>query len=108
MASTRCYRAGALAGEGFSLDDVDMHLETGHAIVWIDLYAPGGDELHAVADELGLHSLAVEDAATGHQRPKFMHYDAHDYLTAYAVSLEVGTGELVTSEIAAFITPRPW
>jgi magnesium transporter len=58
-----------------------------------------------VADELGLHRLAVEDAAQGHQRPKLDRYDGHDFLSAYSVHLDVETGELHTDEIAAFITP---
>jgi magnesium transporter len=57
-----------------------------------------------VADELGLSALAVEDAASGHQRPKFNRYAGHDYLTAYAVHLDTRTGELVTGEISVFIT----
>lgn len=106
MALTRCYRCGAIVGQDFSLDDVDTHLSAEHAVVWVDLYAPTRDELQAVAEELGLHSLAVEDAVTGRQRPKFARYEAHDFLTAYAVRLDVDSGELVTAEIAAFITPN--
>ena len=74
-------------------------------MVWVDLCAPDRDELQLVADELGLHSLAVEDATSGRQRPKFDRYDGHDFLTAYAVRLDAGSGQLVTGEIAAFITP---
>lgn len=106
MALTRCYRSGALVDENFPLDDVDEHLASEHAVVWVDLCDPGLDELQVVADELGLHSLAVEDATTGRQRPKFDRYEGHDFLTAYAVRLDVESGELVTGEIAAFITPN--
>ncbi len=105
MARTRCYRQGVLTDEGFPLEDVSEHLEDGSALVWVDLCAPNREELQLVADELGLHTLAVEDAMSGRQRPKFTRYVGHDFLTAYAVHLDVGTGELVTGEIAAFITP---
>jgi magnesium transporter len=104
VALTRCYSSGALVGQDFSLDDVDVHLSAEHTVVWVDLFAPTLAELQVVADELGLHSLAVEDAATGRQRPKFARYEGHDFLTAYAVRLDVASGELVTAEIAAFIT----
>ena len=104
MAETRCYRAGVLTDQAFSLDHVDEHLAHEHAVVWVDLCRPTLDELQIVADELGLHSLAVEDATSGRQRPKFDRYAHHDFLTAYAVRLDVGSGELVTGEIAAFIT----
>ncbi len=104
MVQTRCYRNGVLDDEGFCLDTVSEHLGDECAVVWIDLFAPELIELQLVADELGLHTLAVEDATSGRQRPKFSRYNGHDFLTAYAVQLNVATGELVTGEIAAFIT----
>lgn len=105
MARTRCYRGGVLTDEGFSLNDVSEHLESKEAVVWIDLAASDLAELQLVADELGLDDLAVDDATSGRQRPKFDRYTGHDFLNVYAVHLDVGTGELATSEIAAFITP---
>jgi magnesium transporter len=104
MPHTRCYRQGALCAEDFPLEDVSEHLQDAAAVVWVDLPAPDLADLQLVADELGLHTLAVEDATTGRQRPKFNRYAGHDFLTAYAVHLDVRSGELVTGEIAAFIT----
>jgi magnesium transporter len=104
MARTRCYRMGVLTDEGFSLDDVSDHLQDESAVVWVDLRAPDLEDLQLVADELGLHSLAVEDATSGRQRPRFSRFAGHDFLTAYAVRLDVSSGELVTGEIAVFIT----
>lgn len=104
MALTRSYRQGVLTEEGFSLHDVSEHLADGPSVVWIDLCAPDPRELQLVADELGLHELAVEDATSDRQRPKFVRYAGHSFLTAYAVHLDVTSGELVTGEIAAFIT----
>ena len=105
MPRTRCYRNGVLTDEDFPLSDVSEHLNEGSAIVWVDLCAPDGTDLQIVADELGLHALAVEDATEGHQRPKLDRYAGHDFLTSYWVRLDVETGELRTAEIAAFITP---
>jgi magnesium transporter len=104
MTHSRCYRRGVLTDEGFSLGDVSEHLRDESAVIWVDLCAPDPGDLQLVADELGLHSLAVEDATTGRQRPKFNRYPGHDFLTAYSVHLNVTTGALVTGEIAAFIT----
>jgi len=106
MTTTRCYRNGVLFDEGFSLEQLGEHLSDDNAIVWVDLYSPSPDELQTVADELTLHSLALEGAATTQQRPKFNRYDNHDFLSAYAVQLDAATGELITAEIAAFITPK--
>ena len=105
MARTRYYREGVLTAEDFSLDDVSLHLEDASALVWVDLCSPDLQDLQLVADELGLHTLAIEDATSGRQRPKFNRYAGHDFLTLYAVRLEARTGELVTGEVAAFITP---
>ncbi|MDX6359601.1 MAG: magnesium transporter [Nocardioidaceae bacterium] len=101
---TRCYRDGRLTDEDFPLEHVSEHLAEPSSIVWIDLCAPDRKDLQLVADELGLHQLAVEDAAEGHQRPKLDRYSGHDFLTAYSVHLDVETGQLATDEIAAFIT----
>jgi magnesium transporter len=101
---TRCYLNGVLTDEDFALSDVSEHLEQDSAVVWIDLCAPQVADLQVVADELGLHALAVEDATEGHQRPKLDRYAGHDFLTAYSVRLDVETGQLHTAEIAAFIT----
>jgi magnesium transporter len=102
---TRCYRGGALTGEDFPIDEVSDHLKDPSAVVWVDLCAPALEELQLVADELGLHVLAVEDATQGRQRPKLDRYSGHDFLSAYSVRLDVDSGQLVTGEIHAFITP---
>jgi magnesium transporter len=51
----------------------------------------------------GTHPLAVEDALHHSQRPKLDRCPSHLFLTAYATRLDVGTGELTTSELAASI-----
>jgi len=43
-------------------------------MAWIGLYRPDEHELNELADEFGLHPLAVEDAVTAHQRPKLERY----------------------------------
>ncbi len=43
-------------------------------IAWIGLYKPTDGEFGRVAEEFGLHELAVEDAIRAHQRPKLERY----------------------------------
>lgn len=105
MPRTRCYRAGVLTDENFPLEQLAEHLTDKSAVVWVDLCATDLDELQQVATELGLHRLAVQDVAQGRQRPKFDRYDGHDFLSAYTVQLDVDSGQLVTAEIHAFVTP---
>jgi magnesium transporter len=44
------------------------------AMAWIGLLRPAEAQLLAVAEEFGLHELAVEDAIVAHQRPKLERY----------------------------------
>jgi magnesium transporter len=74
--------------------------------IWLDLRDPDRDDLAVLSEEFGLHPLAVEDAVQEHQRPKLDRYRTHLFLNAYGARLDVGTGELVTSELAAFVTKR--
>jgi magnesium transporter len=43
-------------------------------VAWIGLYRPTEEEFASVAEEFGLHELAVEDALEAHQRPKIERY----------------------------------
>lgn len=75
-------------------------------MVWMDLYDPDADDLAVISEEFGLHPLAVEDAVHERQRPKLDRYKTHLFVNAYDVRLDTETGELATSEVAAFVTPK--
>jgi len=104
MARTRLYRDGRLVLEGFPVADVSEHLSDG-GTVWVDLVHPERAELELVADELGLHGLAIEDATSARERPKLDRYPGHLFTTAYAVQLDTESGRLTLQGISAFITP---
>jgi magnesium transporter len=104
QARTRLYRDGRLALEGFPVADISDHLADQSVTVWLDLHGPDRDDLGVLSEEFGLHPLAVEDALHHSQRPKLDRYPSHLFLTAYATQLDAGTGDLMTSELAAFIT----
>ena len=57
-----------------SLDETFQLMRSRGGMGWIGLYRPTEPELQAVAQEFGLHELAVEDALAGHQRPKIERY----------------------------------
>jgi magnesium transporter len=106
MPRTRLYRNGVLESEGFPVAEISDHLEDHEVTVWFDLCRPTEAELDSISEELGLHDLAIEDALTERERPKLDRYDSHLFVTAYAVRLDADTGELNTSEVAAFVTER--
>ena len=91
LPSYRAATALAVAGEGF---------------VWIGLHEPSAEEFADIAEDFGLHPLAVEDTIKAYQRPKLEQYDSslfvvlktvayvdHDELTA--ISDIVTTGEVM-------------
>ena len=64
------------------------------------------DDLVVLQEEFGLHPVAVEDALVERERPKIDRYHTHLFLTAYSARLDTATGQLATSELAAFILPQ--
>ena len=103
---TRLYRGGHLDKQDFPVADLSDYLSEPDTVLWVDLCAPDRADLDVVAEELGLHALAVEDAVSPRQRPKLDRYDTHDFLSLYAVDLDNDTAALHLSELSAFVTPR--
>src|SRR4051794_7910562 len=104
MVSTRLYRQGKLEASDFPLEEVSEHLKHSDSVVWVGFRSPTEADLATVADELGLHALAVEDALTKHERPKFDQYDGQSFLIVKAA--EFDGDRLVPTEVSAFITER--
>jgi magnesium transporter len=65
---------GRLVAEPPSLRQTYEELRREHGVAWIGLYRPTEEEFASVAEEFGLHELAVEDAIQAHQRPKLERY----------------------------------
>lgn len=103
---TRLWRGGAIAAEDFALEDLDGYLAEDGALVWADLCAPDHERLCELAGELGLDQHAVEDAVSGHERPKASRYSTHLFMTMYAITHDPDSGELGTSRVSAFVMPR--
>ena len=106
QARTRLYRDGRLELEGFPVAEISDHLADEAVTIWLDLRGPDRGDLAVLSEEFGLHPLAVEDAVQEHQRPKLDRYRTHLFLNVYGARLNTGTGELATSELAAFVTAR--
>lgn len=103
---TRVYRNGVLEAEGFDPARVSDYLDEPDTVVWMDVCRPSPGDLAIVADELGLHPLAREDATGGAQRPKLEPYAGHQFLVTYAASYSEDSRELTTSEIDVFFDDR--
>ncbi|MEU5187689.1 magnesium and cobalt transport protein CorA [Streptomyces klenkii] len=69
------YRDGRRVATPDSLADTYRLLhEQPEGMAWIGLHRPSERELLSLAEEFGLHQLAVEDALEAHQRPKLERY----------------------------------
>jgi magnesium transporter len=106
QARTRLYRDGTLIAEGFPVEEISDHLADGAVTVWLDLRDPDPEDLEVLGEEFGLHPVAIEDAAHDWERPKLDRYHSHLFMTAYGARLNADTGELATSELAAFVLPQ--
>lgn len=69
------YVDGVRRAEPESLEQTFETLSGHGGMAWIGLYRPTAAEMAAVANEFGLHDLAVEDAISAHQRPKLERYE---------------------------------
>ena len=102
---TRAYLDGKIEAENFPLADVSDWSERPGVSVWLDMADPTPEELDHLGEELGLHSLAIEDAVQERQRPKLDRYSGHLLFNSYCVSSAEGSGVLEAHEVTAFITP---
>jgi magnesium transporter len=69
------YVDGRRVAEPSSLQETYEACREQRGLAWIGLYEPTEEEFSSVAQEFGLHLLAVEDAVEAHQRPKLERYD---------------------------------
>jgi magnesium transporter len=68
------YVDGRRTAEPNSLEETYAACREHRGTAWLGLYKPSQEEFSSVAEEFGLHELAVEDAVVAHQRPKLERY----------------------------------
>ena len=87
------------------IEDISEYVSRPDCFVWVALFEPDASELALMADEFGLHALAVEDALKGHQRPKLEEYG--DSLFAVVQTIdpdpEDPEGDFIVGEIGVFV-----
>ena len=76
------------------------------AMAWIGLYRPAEAQLLTVADEFGLHEVAVEDAIVAHQRPKLERYGDTLFVVLRAAVYRDDVEEVEFGEIHVFVGPN--
>jgi magnesium transporter len=75
------------------------------AMAWIGLFRPSEAQLLPMADEFGLHDVAVEDAIVAHQRPKLERYGDVLFAVLRAATYLDDAEEVEFGEIHVFVGP---
>ena len=73
------------------------------AMAWIGLFRPTDAQLRPVAEEFGLHEVAVEDAIVAHQRPKLERYGDTLFVVLRAATYLDHEEEVEFGEIHVFV-----
>ncbi|WP_418057515.1 magnesium/cobalt transporter CorA [Pimelobacter simplex] len=84
-------------------DSFNALRENDDAVAWIGLYRPDQHDLASLADEFGLHELAVEDAILAHQRPKIERYDDTLFVVLRAARYVDDREEVEFGEVHVFV-----
>ncbi len=83
------------------VEEISDYVQKPDCFVWVALKDAEPTELEQMQHEFCLHELAVEDAHTGHQRPKIEEYG--DSLFAVMHTVEFVDGELNIGEVDVFV-----
>lgn len=99
------YRDGTRVATPASLDETFERRAEHGGFAWIGLYRPTDAELDALAEEFGLHQLAVEDTRKGHQRAKLERYGDTLFVVLRPARYLDAEEEVEFGELHVFIGP---
>jgi len=99
------YLNGKRAEASGSLEETYEKTRAIGGVAWIGLYKPTDGEFGRVAEEFGLHELAVEDAIIAHQRPKLERYGDTLFVVLRAARYLDGPETVEFAELHAFVGP---
>jgi magnesium transporter len=91
------------------VDDISEYVHRPNCFIWVAMFEPTQSELGQMAEEFGLHELAVEDASKGHQRPKIEEYGDSLFAVLHPVEIvkpDDGAEELKIGEVDIFVGPN--
>ncbi|MFG2527549.1 magnesium and cobalt transport protein CorA [Streptomyces sp. NPDC048516] len=93
------YREGRRVSEHVTPAEAMASVRSEGGFAWIGLHEPTEAEFAGIAQEFGLHPLAVEDAVHAHQRPKLERYDETLFTVFKTVHYVEHTELTATSEV---------
>ncbi|WP_260635893.1 magnesium and cobalt transport protein CorA [Streptomyces angustmyceticus] len=93
------YREGRRVSDHVTPAEAMASVRSEGGFAWIGLHEPTEAEFAGIAQEFGLHPLAVEDAVHAHQRPKLERYDETLFTVLKTVHYVEHTELTATSEV---------
>ena len=81
---------------------ISMAKEQG-GFVWVGLSEPTHEEFNKVVGDFRFHSLAVEDAISAKQRPKFEEYPGLEFCAFKTIFYDEESSQISTGDILCFI-----
>ncbi len=87
-------------------EDISEYVSRPDCFVWVAMFEPAMEELDEMAEEFGLHELAVDDARHGHQRPKIEEYGDSLFAVLHTVEhgkTPEGDDDLLVGEVDVFV-----
>ncbi|HEY8168992.1 MAG TPA: magnesium and cobalt transport protein CorA, partial [Candidatus Limnocylindrales bacterium] len=100
------YRGGERIDSPTSLTAAaQRHRAEPDTMAWIGLFRPTEAQFVPVAEQFGLHELAVEDAIVAHQRPKLERYGDTLFAVLRAATYVDDVEEVEFGEIHVFVGP---
>jgi magnesium transporter len=97
------YQNGRRYTEPSNLPALIQKAKSDGGFVWLGLSEPTQNEFEKVVGDFGFHPLAIEDAVTAHQRPKFEEYPGVQAMVLKTAFYEDRGSQISTGEIFCFI-----
>jgi magnesium transporter len=97
------YEHGVRQQRTLSLEEAAACPRHGGSFVWIELDDPTPELMAEVSRHFGLHELAVEDAATAHQRPKVEPYDDFHFIVYRTAKYDAANRQVIFGELDLFL-----
>ncbi len=102
LISCVAYQNGRKLGD-LPVEDISEYVSRPDCFVWVALADPSREEVALMAEEFGLHELAVEDAQKGHQRPKIEEYGDTLFAVLHVLDRKPDDpADFVVGELAVF------
>jgi magnesium transporter len=99
------YVDGHRTPDPHTLPDTFTAMRERGGVAWIGLYRPSVEEVREIADEFGLHPLAVEDTLLGHQRAKLERYGDTRFVVLRPARYLDDEEEVEFGEVHIFVGP---